>query len=174
MKRWVGPFVLALLAGVAGWYGALALSTFGLMEAAIRRVSMGGGMNVMHYGTLPTPDNQPIVRPSPDLAYSTCPYDLSTGPVLISVTPVPGRYTSLSIFDARTDVAFVRNDQQAGGKAFDIVLARADQAVPAGKEVVRVDYDRGIALVRQLLNAPSEISKLDAIRRKTTCRPIAG
>lgn len=172
MKNWVGPIVLALLAGIAGWHGALALSTFGLMEAAIRRVSMGGGMNVMHYGTLPTPANQPIVRPSPDLAYSTCPYDLSKGPVLISVTPVPGRYTSLSIFDARTDVAFVRNDVQAGGKPFDIVLARVGQPVPAGKEVVRVGYDRGIALVRQLLNAPSEIATLDGIRRKTTCRSL--
>jgi uncharacterized membrane protein len=174
MKTWLGPVAAALLAGVAGWYGVLALSTFGLMEAAIQRVSHGSGMNTMRYGTLPTPTNQPIVRPSPDLAYSTCPYDLAKGPVLVSVTPVPGRYTSLSVFDARTDVAFVRNDLQAGGKPFDVVLAREGQAVPAGKEVVRLGYDRGIALIRLLLNAPGEIEALDTIRRQSTCRSLGG
>ncbi|MFM7027555.1 MAG: DUF1254 domain-containing protein [Chakrabartia sp.] len=174
MKRWIGPFIAALLAGLVGWQAGLALSTYGLMRAAIWRIAGEDGLNTMRYGDLPTPQNQSIVRPSPDLAYSSCPYDLSKGPLLISVTPVAGRYSSLSIFDARTDVVFVRNDLQAGGKPFEIVLARPGQAVPAGKEVVRVDHDMGIALIRLLLNAPSEITSLDGVRRQSTCRPLAG
>ena len=172
MKQWIGPAALALIAAAGGYYGGLALSTYGLMEAAIRRISSAGGMNTMLYGALPTPENQPVVRPSPDLAYSSCPYDLSKGPVLISVTPAPGRYSSLSIFDARTDVVFVRNDAQANGKPFQIALARRGQNVPEGVETVRVDYDRGIALLRLLLKSPAEIKDLDGVRRQSTCKPI--
>lgn len=172
MKQWIGPAAFALLAGAVGWHAGLSLATYGLMEGAIRRVAGESGVNVMRYGALPTPENQPIVRPSPDLAYSTCPYDLSDGPVEISVTPVPGRYSSLSIFDARTDVVFVRNDQQAKEKPFRIVLAREGQAVPEGMEVVRVNYDRGIALIRLLLNTPAEITALEPLRRQSSCRQI--
>lgn len=172
MKNWLGPLVLALLAGAAGWNGVLALSTYGLMEGAIRRIAGDGGLNVMRHGTIATADNQPIVRPSPDLAYSSCPYDLSNGPVEVQVVPVAGRYSSLSIFDARTDVAFVRNDIQAGGKPYRIILAREGQETPAGAEVVRVDYDRGIALIRLLLNTPSEIGALAPLRQQSKCRAL--
>lgn len=172
MKPWIGPAALTLLAGAAGWHAVLALSTFGLMEGAVRRVSADGGLNVMRHGALATPEKQPIVRPSPDLAYSTCPYDLSDGPVEVSVSPVPGRYSSLSIFDARTDVKFIRNDQQAKVTPYKVVIAREGQGVPKGVEVVRVNYDRGIALVRLLLNNPSEIKALDGVRRQSSCRRI--
>jgi hypothetical protein len=39
-------------------------------------------------------------------------------------------------------------------------------------ETVRVDYDRGIALVRLLLKTPSDIKDLDGVRRQSTCKPI--
>jgi uncharacterized membrane protein len=172
MKIWIGPAALALLAGAAGWHGGLTLSTYGLMEGAIRRLADGTGMNVMKYNQLPTPANQPVVRPSPDLAYSSCPYDLSDGPVMLRVVPVPGRYSSLSIFNARTDVVFVRNDQQAKDKPFEVVIARDGQKVPAGKEVVRVGYDRGIALIRLLLNSPSDLKALDPVRRQSSCHRL--
>ena len=172
MTRWIGPLLVAIAAAVLGWYGSLALATYGLMDVAMRRVAAEGGVNVMGHGALPTAENQPIVRPSPDLVYSSCAYDLSKGPVLIKVTPAPDRYSSLSIFDARTDVVFVRNDQQAGGKPYQIILARADQAVPKGAEVVRVDYDRGIALIRLLLRRPAEIGTLDSVRRQSSCQPL--
>ena len=128
----------------------------------------------MAYGNLSTPANQPIVRPSPDLAYSSCPFDLSAGPVLITMVPVAGRYSSLSVFDARTDVVFVRNDIQAGGKPFRIALAREGQAVPAGIETIHMGYNRGIALVRLLLTDPKEITQLDAVRRQSSCATIRG
>jgi uncharacterized membrane protein len=126
----------------------------------------------MSYGNLATPERQPVVRPSPDLAYSSCPYDLSDGPIAIDVAPVPGRYSSLSIFDAATDVIFVRNDVEAGGKPFRIIVARAGQAVPRGAETVRTNHDHGIALIRLLLKEPAEIGGLDAIRRQSSCGTV--
>jgi uncharacterized membrane protein len=172
MKQWLGPAAVALLVAAAAWQGGLSLATYGLMEVAVRRTAADTGFNKMRYNALATPENQPIVRPSPDLAYAACAYDLKDGPVEVTMAPVPGRYSSLSVFDARTDVVFVRNDQQAKEKPFQIVIARDEQAVLAGKEVVRVDYDRGIALIRLLLNTPSEIKSLEPLRRQSSCRQI--
>lgn len=173
MKRWIAPSIVFAVAALCGWHATLALTTYGLMEGAVRRVSARSGLNVMTYANLATPENQPIVRPSPDLAYASCPFDLSAGPLMITYVPVPGRYSSLSVFDARTDAVFVRNDLQAGGKPLKIVVAREGQKVPAGIETVRVSHDRGIALVRLLLANPGEIGQLDAVRRQSNCATIS-
>lgn len=172
MTRWFVPLLVFAATAAAAWYGMLAVVTFGLMEGAVQRISADGGLNRMRFGNLSSPENQPIVRPSPDLAYSSCPFDLRAGPLLIDYVPVPGRYSSLSVFDGRTDVVFVRNDVQAGGKPVKVAIARDGQKVPAGIETVRVKYDRGIALVRLLLANPAEIGALDAVRKQSSCRPL--
>lgn len=171
MRNWLGPLAFGLvLAAVTAW-AAIGAIPYGLMNVAMERLGQGG-INTMSHGNLATPARQPVVRPSPDLAYSSCPYDLSAGPLAVDVTPVPSRYSSLSIFDAATDVIFVRNDVEAQGKPFRIVVARDGQAVPAGAEVVRTTHDRGIALVRLLLKDPKEIGALNAVRRQSTCATI--
>lgn len=171
MRNWLGPLAFGLiLAAVTAW-AAIGAIPYGLMNVAMERLGQGG-INTMSHGNLATPARQPVVRPSPDLAYSSCPYDLSAGPLAIDVTPVPGRYSSLSIFDAATDVIFVRNDVEAQGKPFRIVVARDGQAVPAGADVVRTTHDRGIALVRLLLKDPKEIGGLNAVRRQSTCATV--
>lgn len=171
MRRWFGPIVFGLLVTAATAWAVVAYIPYALMNVAIDRLGQGG-INTMSHGNLATPERQPVVRPSPDLAYSSCPYDLSKGPVAIDVTPVPGRYSSLSLFDAATDVIFVRNDVEAGGKPYRIIVAREGQAVPAGAATVRTNHDRGIALIRLLLKDPAEISALDAVRRQSSCRTV--
>ena len=171
MRGWLGPFLFGLIVAAATAWAAILYIPYGLMNVAMERLGQGG-VNKMSYGNLATPERQPVVRPSPDLAYSSCPYDLSAGPVAIDVAPVAGRYSSLSVFDAATDVIFVRNDVEAGGKPYRIIVARAGQAVPAGAEVVRTDHDRGIALIRLLLKDPEEIGGLDAARRESSCATV--
>jgi uncharacterized membrane protein len=173
MRNWLGPVVVGLIVAAVTAYAAIVGISYGLMSVAIDRFADLGGLNRMTPGALATPERQPIVRPSPDLAYSGCPYDLSTGPLAIDVVPVPDRYSSLSVFDAATDVIFVRNDVEAGGKPYRIILAREGQDVPAGAEVVRTRHDRGIALIRLLLKDPAEIGALDAARRQSSCATIA-
>ncbi|ALJ12378.1 DUF1254 domain-containing protein [Sphingopyxis macrogoltabida] len=171
MRGWLGPILFGLIAAAATAWAAVLYVPYGLMNVAMERLGQGG-VNTMSYGNLATPERQPVVRPSPDLAYSSCPYDLSAGPVAIDVAPVAGRYSSLSVFDAATDVIFVRNDVEAGGKPYRIIVARAGQAVPAGAEVVRTGHDRGIALIRLLLKDPEEIGGLDAARRESSCATV--
>jgi uncharacterized membrane protein len=171
MRNWLGPLVFGLILAAATAWAAIGAIPYGLMNVAMERLGQGG-INTMSHGNLATPARQPVVRPSPDLAYSTCPYDLSAGPLAIDVAPVPGRYSSLSIFDAATDVIFVRNDVEAGGNPFRIIVAREGQAVPAGAEVVRTNHDRGIALIRLLLKDPKEIGGLNAVRRQSSCATV--
>ncbi|WP_411341718.1 DUF1254 domain-containing protein [Sphingopyxis sp. J-6] len=171
MRGWFGPILFGLIVAAATAWAAILYIPYGLMNVAMERLGQEG-VNTMSYGNLATPERQPVVRPSPDLAYSSCPYDLSAGPVSIDVAPVAGRYSSLSVFDAATDVIFVRNDVEAGGKPYRIIVARAGQAVPAGAEVVRTDHDRGIALIRLLLKDPEEIGGLDAARRESSCATV--
>lgn len=173
MRRWLGPALLGIAVAAATGYAGIVGISYGLMEGAIRKLAaQGPGVNHMAHGNLATPARQPVVRPSPDLAYSSCPYDLSAGPLEIRVTPVAGRYSSLSIFDAATDVIFVRNDVEAGGKPYRIIVARNGQVAPKGAEIVRTNHDRGIALIRLLLKDPAEIGGLDAVRRQSSCRTI--
>ncbi len=171
MRNWLGPILLGLIVAAATIWAAISYVPFALMNVAMDRLGQGG-LNTMSYGALATAARQPIVRPSPDLAYSSCPYDLSAGPLAIDVTPVPGRYSSLSIFDAATDVIFVRNDVQAGGKPYRVIVARDGQAVPVGAEVVRTNHDKGIALIRLLLKDPAEITGLDAVRHQSSCATV--
>lgn len=171
MRNWLGPLLLGVLVAAGTAYASIWAIPYGLMNVAIDRLGQGG-TNTMSYGNLATPERQPVVRPSPDLAYSSCPYDLSAGPIAIDVAPVSGRYTSLSIFDAATDVIFVRNDVEAGAKPFRIIVAREGQAVPKGAEIVRTNHDHGIALIRLLLKDPAEIGALDVVRRQSSCATV--
>ena len=171
MRVWLGPVLAGLIVAVAVAYATVSFIPYGLMTIAMDRLGQGG-INRMSYGNLATPARQPVVRPSPDLAYSACPYDVSQGPLAIDVVPVPGRYSSLSVFDAATDVIFVRNDAEAAGKPYRVVIARDGQAVPTGVDVVRTSHDRGIALIRLLLKEPTEIEGLDAVRRQSRCEPV--
>lgn len=170
MRRWIFPIVIG---GVlcAGAYQATLLATpYALMRIAINRLGTSGTVNQFSHGKIATAANQPIVRPSPDLAYSTCLFDVSDGPVLIDVAPVPEHYWSISIFDARTDVAAVRSDRDTGGKPARLALVRGGQAAPAGYEAVPVKHDRGIALIRILLANPNEFAAVDAVRRQSRCK----
>lgn len=171
MRVWTRPLLLGLIvAALAAWAGVAAIP-YAIMEGAVRKLAaQGAGLNRMSHGELASADRQPVVRPSPDLAYSSCPFDLSDSPLVIDVVPVAGRYHSLSIFDAATNAIFVRNDLEARGTSYRIIVARDDQVVPEGAEVVRTAHNRGIALVRLLLKERTELAMLGPARRKSTCR----
>jgi len=173
MRRWIGPVVVALVLAIAAYFVTLWRSPQTLMSAAVSRMEKIGAINSFAHMPPPTAKSRAVVRPSPDLAYSTCPFDLSAGPLAISVAPVPANYWSLSVFQANTDVAFVRNNVEARGQPMQIVVAQPGQATPAGAAVVRVKGARGVALIRILVDDPARLPAIDAARRGSTCKTIA-
>jgi uncharacterized membrane protein len=171
MRRWLLPLLSGLVLAALAWQAALIAAPRVIMAIAVERLARAGGMNRMLHAPLPSSGRKTIVRPSPDLAYSSCPFDLAHAPLLIEVAPVPAPYWSLSVFDGRTDVAFVRNNRDSGGRPVRVVLARPGQKVPAGVEAVRLDHDRGVALVRILLESRERFGGIDRVRRASRCRP---
>lgn len=172
MRQWIFPAIVAVIVAVTAYQATLLATPYALMHAALKKIGDRTQPNRFAFSPMSTADNQPIVRPSPDLSYSTCVFDLSKGPVLVDVAPVPSRYWSVSIFDARTDVAAVRSDRDTKGKPARLALVKAGQKAPQGYDPVVIKYDRGLALIRILLASPDEFPAIDAIRRKSTCRQI--
>jgi uncharacterized membrane protein len=172
MRRWILSGLIGGLVALGAYQLTLLSTPFVLMRLAMKKIGGAAGqINSFHFRPMATAANQPIVRPSPDLAYATCAFDLSNGPVLVRVEPVPEHYWSVSIFDARTDVAAVRSDRDTGGKAALLALGMKGQVAPDGYEFVQLGYAKGIALIRILLRNPGEFKAIDAVRRRSTCGP---
>lgn len=174
MIRRFAPLAVVALVAFGSYYGTLAAAPYGLMRLAEAKLAKTAPVNHFTHTPPVRAERQFVVRPSPDLLYSVCPYDLTAGPLEVTAVPVPRRYSSISVFDARTDNAFVRNDEEMGGKPMRVVLALEGQQVPTGVETVRLRYATGIVLQRVLLADPSEAAAVDPIRQKAKCRTLAG
>ncbi len=89
-----------------------------IMAQAMRKIVRDGGYNVVHHVARADEHSRVVVRPSPDLLYSICPFDLSKGDLRVQAEVPPGTYWSVSVFDADTNNIFVENDRQAKGRDF--------------------------------------------------------
>jgi len=114
-----------------------------------------------------------VVRPSPDLLYSVCAYDVSKAPLLISAS-VPDTYWSLSFFASNTDNFFVVNDQEVKASPVDILLVGPGMAHKnsGNARVVASPSNRGVALIRILIAGENRIEELTKIQRQAFCRPV--
>lgn len=172
MIRRIIPLIAIAAVAAGSYYATLAATPYALMRLAMSKMAGTAPTNQFTHSPPVRADRQFVVRPSPDLLYSTCPFDLSAGPLEISAVPVPDHYNSISVFDARTDVAFVRNDEEMAGRPMRVVLALEGQAVPAGVETVRLKHRTGIVLQRVLLADPAEAAVVDPIRSQAACRSL--
>ena len=175
MNRNVKLFGLFIGAAVIGHVGLVLAVPNALMGVAMDRISQGGAViNRFQFGDRTTEKSRGVVRPSPDLAYSTCVYDLSEGPLLVTAAPSPGQgYVSLSVFAANTDnIAALDSSQYPQGIRF--VLAMKGQASPAGERVIESPSARGIILDRRLAPTAEKFAEVDQARRADSCGPLAG
>ncbi|CAN5535027.1 hypothetical protein BH09PSE4_BH09PSE4_21890 [soil metagenome] len=172
MRRWIAPLIAGLVVMLLAYEVALTQTPTILMRLAVGRVADAGGYNTLAHAPLATAQSRAIVRPSPDLAYSSCPYDVSKGPVLVEVAPVAAPYWSLSVFDSHTDTAFVRNNLQANGQPIKVAILGDGQTAPAGYEAVPVKGALGVALVRILVPNRAEFAAIDTARRASICRKL--
>lgn len=169
IRRWLLPLIIGLVSAGIAWQVTLAMTPRALMSLAVARVARGGGYNHFFHAPIVTAASRAIVRPSPDLLYSSCPFDLADAPLLIDVAPIDAPYWSLSVFDRHTDTAFVGNNVASGNRPLRIAVARLGQAVPPGYRIVTVDGNRGIALLRILIDREAPIDAIDRQRRATRC-----
>lgn len=135
------------------------------------------GWNVALPAPPTTAESRTIVRPSPDLLYVACVYDLSKGPLLVRAPHTP-TYLSLSAFADDTDNFFAMNDRGPGGTNGLAMLlvppgdASSPPAIAAGATRVESPSLRGIVLARVRVDHPDRVPELVELQRKVACDPV--
>lgn len=136
-----------------------------------------GPVNEIHHMDRVTAASRGVVRPSPDLLYSVCPFDLSQGALHVTAKVPVGTYWSVSIFDADTNNFFVKNDRQVKGSIdLMVMLPMTDVKMPANSRQVLSPSAKGLVLFRTLIADENGFAALDAVRRTARCdlvRPVA-
>ena len=175
-RSWIGwglaTVVIAVLAHMASMHFAPRF----IMHIAMHRM---GAVNAIHHQPRTTAASQLVVRPSPDLLYSVCPFDLKDGPLLVTAAVPQGTYWSVSVFDADTNNIFALNDRQAKA-SFVTLLVVAPEAGQKGTRwkglvigptfAAKSPTNRGLVLFRTLISSEKDFAKIDAVRRKANCK----
>lgn len=166
--KW-GAFTL-ILAAIIHW-AAVAYAPTIIMSRAMAAIG-GKGTNVITHGERATAAARRIVKPSPDLLYSQCVYDVSRRPLKITSAAPTDTYWSVALYAANTDNFFVLNDTQAKGLPATIILMGPGQTVPPqpdGTHVVTAPSTKGVVLFRTLINDDAREADLDQQRRTAKC-----
>jgi uncharacterized membrane protein len=145
-----------------------------IMAVTLRRI---GAPNTMHFGRRPTAASRGVVRPSPDILYASCPYDLSAGPLRLTASVPHSTYWSVSAFDAATNNFFVRNDRQVSGNSFELLLMRHGGAMPPldnvpDRAIVFSPSRRGLVLLRTVIDDDKNLPALEAMVHQAQCATV--
>ena len=147
--RWIAAILLL------GWLGHYPLAMVVprlVMEGLYKKVGELAGYNQLNVSMRPDETSRWVVRPSPDLLYASCVYDLNHGPIVISA-PVPERYWSMQFYQMNTDnfagISNQREQAYRAGTQVEVTLVGPD-ANPASYagEVIQSPTTRGVMLLR--------------------------
>jgi uncharacterized membrane protein len=171
------PWIVAALVVAAAVHVA---SVFALPHLIMARTMAGiaraaGGVNRIGHGQRPTAASRGVVRPSPDLLYSTCVYDLDAahGALHVHAGGMPATYWSVSAFDADTDNFYVINDRKARGGGVDFLIIAPGAFIDGTKlPVVVAPTRKGIVLFRTLIDDEAHVADIDRARHGAACEPF--
>lgn len=174
MKRFLALGLTFAGVALAAHVGTILVAPHALMTLAMRKLSPDDAqVNAFQFARRTTAQSRAIVRPSPDLAYASCVYDLEQGPLLVKVPPSPdGSYTSVSVFAGNTDNVAVM-DSIRFPKGIRFVLQQEGKLVHPGiAPVIYTSTKRGIILDRRLAPTAEAFALADKARRADSCAPL--
>ena len=170
LLKWIAGIV------VGAWLGqyllAMALPSL-VMQTLYNVGSQDSGVNTLTTRLETDATSRQVVRPSPDLLYAICFYDLSEGPITVPA-PVPARYWSLQFYQMNTDnFAGITNQREQAyriGSTAEVMLVSDGQNAPefAG-EVFTSPTTRGVMLLRASAIGDSLESR--QAMAASSCRP---
>ena len=143
-----------------------------------RALARMGPPNAMHFAPRSDETSRTVVRPSPDLLYAACPFDLSKGPLKVTARVPHSTYWSVAAYDAAANNFFVRDAMQITGDAIEIIALRRGTPLPhldnaAERIVLFAPTAKGVVLIRLFINDEKSLPALDALRRQATCETVA-
>lgn len=149
LLNWLIGIVLAAWAGQ--YLMALAVPNL-MMNVLFARGGEQVGYNSLYVAPLADADSRTVVRPSPDLFYAICIYDLEEGPVEIEA-PVPARYWSMQFYQMNTsNYAGLTNQRderhRVGGIARVRLIGPDGDPAAFGGTVIQSPTQRGVMLLR--------------------------
>jgi uncharacterized membrane protein len=136
-----------------------------------------GAPNTMRFGDRPTAASRGVVRPSPDMLYAACRFDLSAGALRVTASVPHTTYWSMSAFDDATNNFFVRNDRQVTGGSFELVLMRHGQPmlpldnIP-DRSIVFAPSSRGLILIRTVIDDEKNLPALEGVLHQARCETV--
>jgi len=183
-REWLWLIPVLIGSAVAAHFLTLRAFPERMMQAVIDRTGRDGQHeNTLVHGAPVTPASRAVVRPSPDLVYSICAYNLDVGPVEIAMTRFEA-YHSLSLYDARTNNYYTVNDREYDGEVKRVRLVADDlvdddsgsspdsgAAEARAAETVVSPTRQGVALVRRLASPETLLRRALEIRQQDSCRP---
>ena len=131
-------------------------------------------VNVAFYRDVPTANSREVVKPSPDLMYSGCGYDVTYDPLVIK-TDIPNTYWSVSFFSSNSDNFATLNNDQINERNITIYLFGPDSKPSQIKDgyVVVSPSNRGLMLVRQFVGNGSNLDILYETQSSLECHPLS-
>lgn len=181
MMRWLIPIAAALITGlIAFWIVIQAVPGFIMGRALDRLAAMDAGWNQVWHGPPTDETSRRVVRPSPDILYSVCPYDLSDGPLRLTVPwPSDGSYASISFYDADTNNFEVINDRdRRQASSEEIHLHSFHLGAPPGDlddqdaRAVVTPTVQGLALYRRVVMGGTRVETADGERQAFSCESL--
>lgn len=128
---------------------------------------------------LADPQTSPMPFMDPAFALAICRYDLSGGPIKLTV-PVSQAYTSVSFYTRNEIAYYAINDRSAGKKVIELDLMTQAQhdALPEDEEITAADRliidspaTTGLIVMKALAAEPGLMPQAQASLQAATCEP---
>ena len=172
MMRWIKWTLFTLILAALVHWAVISEAPSLIMWRAMGRLAQGK-TNAIWHGERATADSRAVVKPSPDLLYSTCAFDVSRRPLKIVTGAPRDTYWSVALYADNTDNFFVMNDTVAKGQPVTIILLGPGQSAPsdaAGTIAVSAPTAKGLVLFRTLIAEDKREAEIDQARRAATCQ----
>jgi|TARA_B100001559_G_scaffold144027_1_gene120839 uncharacterized membrane protein len=117
-----------------------------------------------------TSDTRGLKRPSSDVMYSICTYDVKYKPLIIT-TPIPDSYWSISFYSKNTDNYVTLNDLDIENKYLKVYLVGINsqpKKVSNGMVVVSPS-DTGYILIRMFVGNGENLQQLKDFQESLSC-----
>ncbi|KWV46002.1 hypothetical protein AS156_22065 [Bradyrhizobium macuxiense] len=166
-----------LLGGVVHLVSVLALPSIASQDA-YSRLTLMTKLNEVTQLPLADPGNSPMPLMDPAFAVAICRYDLSTGPIKLTV-PVSQAYTSVSFYTRKELAYYAINDRSAGKKVIELDLMTEAQHsdLPEDEDITSADRliidsptTTGLILLKALAPEPGLMPQAQASLAAAKCR----
>lgn len=180
MNRFIIPIASGLvLGGLVHIVSIFALPQLAQDDAYARLLRIGKANQILQVPE-PTPFEAVLPRLDPAFVFAACVFDLSRGPLQISVPTTPD-LTSVAFYTRQGRVFYSLNDRAAGRDTIDLQLMTGPQraVLPPSEDITAADRliiespsEQGIVFVRALVREDGARKHIRGLLANAKCGPV--